>query len=368
VSRLRSPWAVVGIGVAVVVAVNLGLREIDQATRSPGGPTSSSFATAPDGVAAYAELLTRFDRPALRLREPPEEAQLEPKSTLVLLDVEGVTRDDADAIGAFLEDGGRLLYAGDEPRWFRRVLDEPLEWKPAFVDVATVPPGTGGVGEVRRVEAAAEGVWVSKEGVLLQADEGALALRRRVGRGEAVLLSDASPLQNRFLAAADNAAFGLAMAGPRGRPVVFGESFHGYGEASGLEAIPARWWWVFAGLALAALLLALSQGRRFGPPELPGRELPPARVEFAEALARQLTRTRPRADAVRTARRLVRERLLRVVRLGPDAPDGDVRAAAAAREIDAEIVEAALAHTGSESDLLAVGRALQRLERMGANA
>ena len=59
-----------------------------------GGPTSSSFATAPDGAAAYAELLDRFDRPVIRLREPPSEADLAPASTLVLLDAEGLTQDD----------------------------------------------------------------------------------------------------------------------------------------------------------------------------------------------------------------------------------------------------------------------------------
>ncbi len=363
-NRLRSPWAVVGVVVAVLLAANLGLRELDQATRPPGGPTSSSFATAPEGVAAYAELLGRFDRPVLRLRETPAEAELEPDSTLVLLDAEGVTRDDADAIGGLLRSGGRLLYAGAEPGWLRRVNGERLVWKPSFADRGRVPPGAAGLGDVETVEAEASGVWVSDEGVLLAAANGALALRRPVGRGEAVLLSDASPLHNRLLASADNAAFGLAVAGPRGRPVVFAESFHGYGEASGLEAVPSRWWWVLGGLALAAVVLALARGRRLGPPELPGRELPPARAEFAEALATQLARTRPHGDALRTARRLVRERLVRAVRLPPDAPETDVRAAAAARRIDAEIVDAALGGERDSDDLLAVGRALRELERM----
>jgi hypothetical protein len=354
--------------VVAVVAVNLALREIDQATRSPGGPTSSSFATGPDGVAAYAELLGRFDRPVLRLRDEPGETALETESTLVLLDAEGLTRADADAIGGFLREGGRLLYAGGAPGWFRRVGGERLVWKDAFAGSGRVPPGTPGLAEVRTVEADARGVWASDEGVLLEADEGALALRRTVGAGEAVFLSDASPLQNRLLAAADNAAFGLAVAGPAGRPVVFAESFHGYGEASGIDAVPGRWWWALGGLFLAALVLALSRGRRLGPPELPGRPLPPARAEFAEALAIQLARTRPRTDAVRTARRLVRERLVRAVRLAPDAAEAEIRAAAAAREIDTEIVDAALGDGRDENDLLAVGRALRRLERMEANA
>jgi hypothetical protein len=362
----RSRWTIVGAIAVAVVAVNLVLREIDQATRPPGGPTSSSFATAPDGAAAYAELLERFDRPVIRLREAPSEADLSPESTLALLDAEGLTQNDWLAAKVLLREGGRLLYAGSDTAWLAEV-DDDLVWRERFAASARVPRGTAGLGQVRTVRSDARGVWLSDEGVLLEAERGrgALALRRTIGRGEVVLLSDASPLQNQLLASADNAAFGLAVAGPPGRPVVFAESFHGYGEASGLGAVPTHWWWVFGGLLLAALVLALAQGRRLGPPELPGRALPPARVEFAEALATQLARTRPHGTAAHTARRLVRERLVREVRLAPDAADADIRAAANARGIDPKIVDAAL---GAQIDLLAAGRALQQLERMEAKA
>jgi hypothetical protein len=219
---------------------------------------------------------------------------------------------------------------------------------------------------VQSVDATARGLWDSDEGVLLDAERGALAVRRAVGSGEAVLLSDASPLQNQLLAQADNAAFGLAVAGPPGRPVVFAESFHGYGEASGFDAVPLHWWWVLGGLALAGLVLALAQGRRLGPPELPGRPLPPARVEFAEALANQLVRARPPEDAANTARLQLRERLVRTLRLAPGADDEAVRAAAAARAIDPSIVDAALRPW--PPDLLGVGQALRRLEGQEVNA
>jgi len=363
----RPWWTIVGVVAVLVVASNLALREIDQRTRPPGGPTSSSFATAPDGTAAYAELLERFDRPVIRLREPPSEADLSPESTLVLLDAEGLRTNDWLAAESHLRGGGRLVYAGDDVAWLDDV-DGDLVWRERFAGSARVPPGTTGLGGVRRVRSDAQGLWQEDDGVLLEAEQGrgALALRRPLGRGEVVLLSDASPLQNELLASADNAAFGLAVAGPPGRPVLFAESFHGYGEASGLDAVPLRWWWVLAGLLLAALVLALAQGRRLGPAELPGRVLPPARVEFAEALATQLARTRPRGDAVQTAHRLVRERLLRRLRLPADAEEAEVRAAAGARGVDPEIVDVAL--VGLQPDLLAAGRALRKLERMEAKA
>lgn len=366
--KLRSRWTVVGVVATAIVAVNLGLRALDQATRSPGGPDSSSFATAPEGVAGYAELLRRFDRPVVRLREPPRDTELDPASTLVLLDARPVPAEDARAIEEFLRAGGRLLYAGEDPGWLRAIDDAVPPWQPTPVGRATVPPAAEGLGRVRSVEADGVGLWRTTYNVLLETPDGALAIERPVGQGEVVLLSTASPLQNRLLAEADNAAFGLAAAGPVARSVIFAESFHGYGAASGLEAVPSMWWWAFGGLCLAALTFALARGRRLGPPELPDRDLPPARVEFAEALAVQLAKTRPRSEGVQTARRLVRARLARELRLPPDADDEAFRAAAASRGFDLSLVEPALGSGSGENDLLALGGALRRLEREEAIA
>jgi len=351
--NIRSPWAIVGAVLALVVAVNLGLRAVDRATRAPGGPVSSSFATAPEGAAAYAELLARFGRPVARLRERPADADLDPRATVVVLDPQGLRSDDGAALRRFVERGGRLVAGGAPDPWLGRILPDAPGWSPDAQDraVATGVPG------VRDLRTGGEGVWTGSSGrVLARAGAAPLLLERRLGSGRALLLADASPLQNRLLGRADNAALGLALAG--GRPVAFVESAHGYGPASGLDAIPARWWWVFGALCLSALALALARGRRLGPPELPDRELPPARVEFAEALAIQLAKVRPRADAEATARRVVRERLARELRLSPDATDEALRAAARARGWRAEDVEAALG-----GDLFELGGALERLER-----
>ncbi len=366
--KMRSPWAVMGVVAAAIVAVNLGLHALDQATGSPGGPDSSSFATAPEGAAAYAELLQRFERPVVRLRESPRDTKLDPRSTLVLLDARPVPAEDTRAIEAFVRAGGRLLHAGEDPGWLRAIDEGIPRWQPLPVGRATASPAAEGLGSVKGVEADGVGLWKTTAGVLLETSDGALAIERPVGRGKLVLLSTASPLQNRLLAEADNAAFGLAAAGGAGRSVVFAESFHGYGAASGLRAIPRNWWWAFAGLCLAASTFALSRGRRLGPPELPGRELPPARVEFAEALAVQLAKTRPRSEGVRTARRVVRERLARKLRLAPDASEETLRAAATSRGLDLDLVDSALGLGTGESELLALGRSLRRLAEKEAIA
>ena len=72
-------------------------------------------------------------------------------------------------------------------------------------------------------------------GRVLAGDEGTLLLVEPAGRGRIALLADTSPLQNRLLGEADNAAFALALSG-RG-PLTFVESVHGYGPARGLAAL-----------------------------------------------------------------------------------------------------------------------------------
>jgi Domain of unknown function (DUF4350) len=370
----RSPWIAVGVVAALLIAANLGLRQLDRATRGPGGPPSSSYATQPAGAAAYAELLERYDHPVIRLREPLAEAGLDPATTLVVLEPRGLEQEDGDAVGRFVRDGGRLVYGGRPRAGLLDELGVDLALRPS-AGVVAVPVGTGLPG-VRQVATTGEGAWLDgtsgaqiPSNSLLQSASrtGALLVEQPVGSGTALLLADPSPVQNRLLGLADNAALGLALAGDR-RPVVFAESVHGYGPDSGLGAVPTRWWWVFGGLVLAAVVLALSRGRRLGPPERPDRELPPARVEFAEALATQLAKARPRSDGVATARRVTRRRLARAVRLPPDAPAADVRVAAAARGFEPEVVEAALGSGTGEAELIAVGRALRRIEREESRA
>ena len=97
------------------------------------------------------------------------------------------------------------------------------------------------------------------------------------GGDEQMLLADGSPIENARIGEADNAAFGLALAGPAGTPVVFAEGVHGYGESRGLGALPGRWKVALFGLGVAAIVFAWARARRLGPPDRPTRTLPPAR-------------------------------------------------------------------------------------------
>jgi hypothetical protein len=353
----RRPWFFVAAAVAVVAAVVLAFSELEQSTRGPGGPASSSFATAPRGAAADAELLRRFGWPVLQLRERPRDARLDPRVTLVLLEPGFLAPDDGATIARFVRSGGRLVAGGEPSGWLGNVIGRPPGWRSDSVATARAR-GLPSVGQVRT---AGEGAWLSGPGVVrLSAHGRPVLLERRMGKGKILLLADPSPLQNRLRAAADNAALGVALAGER--PVAFVESVHGYGTASGLAAIPDRWWWVFAGLCLAALVLVAARGRRFGPAEAPARQLPPARADFAEAVAAQLAAKRPRADAVEAARRIVRGRLGRALG-SPGASDEELRARAAARGFTERDLQSLFGTGAGDDEVLALGRLLARAEQ-----
>jgi len=123
--------------------------------------------------------------------------------------------------------------------------------------------------------------------------------------------------QNRSLDRADNAAFALAVVGHRSRPVVFVESVHGY-ASTGLAAIPTRWKWAAAGLALALATGMWSAGARFGAPEPDRRALRPARRQHVDAVAADLDRV-VRTDAELVAPLLTSTRAAFAERVGAPA-------------------------------------------------
>jgi hypothetical protein len=357
----RRAWIVVGAVLGAILALNVLLAALDRLTPSPSGPPSSSYATAPHGLAAYADLLLRAGHRVTRLRKVSGGAELDPRMTIVVLDPESPVETDAAALHGFVEHGGRLLTGGVTPHgWLDQLVGAEPEWSgtPVLRSLPLAPLAE--VAGVRVVRAAGPGSW-GDAGEALPA----LGDRRRtllavasVGSGRIAFLADASPLQNRLLDEADNAALGLALAGPRSRPVAFVESVHGYGPASGIAAIPDRWLAALAGLLLAAVVLMVARGRRLGPPELEDRELPPPRRDYVESLAAVLARTKRPAEAAEPVRAEVRARIARRAGLGGEPNDRELREAGRRLGL-AETELAAVIDRGG--DVVSAGRALVRL-------
>jgi hypothetical protein len=357
----RNPGARLLVGViGLLVVLNVVALVVSSISPEPSGKDGSAYATQPRGAAAYAELLRRAGHPIGYLRDPLEDARLDPGGTVVVLDAD-LEHEERAALARFVRAGGRLVAAGENAGG--GVVARAPRWSPEGPQIArpTLPvPETRGVG---RVQSAGGGAFSAPGGALpVLGDDRALLAVARAGRGRALLLADASPLQNRLLAAADNAALGLALAGAPRRRVTFVESVHGFGRATGLAALPARWQLGLAIALLAALLLLLSRARRLGPPEDAGDEPAPARREHVEALAVALCRAREPEVALAPVREAARTQVIRRAALAPDAPDDAIGDAALRLGFEADEV-AAMTSGPARGDVLALGRALARGRR-----
>jgi Domain of unknown function (DUF4350) len=358
----QSPAGRFAVGLVVALgAFSLLVVAIDRLAPQPEGPDSSAYATAPAGLAAWADLLARNGVRVERRRRAVGEGEPPARGTLVVLDPRAVEPDEAGAIAAWVRGGGRLVAGGERGvAWLAGRLTEPLpargDGDPRTALVLAPAPETAGVLSVRAV---AGGELRSIGGALplLGPADAPLATVTRVGRGRVVVLADASPLQNRGLAREDNAAFALALATP-GEPVTFLETVHGYGASTGLGALPASARWALLGLLLAGLAFVWSKARRIGPPEDRERPLPPPRADYVDALAGWLARTGRPAEVARPLRAAARDGLARRAGLGPDPRDEELRAAAARFGLGEAETAALLRDPRDLEEALAAGRAL----------
>jgi hypothetical protein len=331
--------------VTVLVGLNLVAAGVDALFPTPEGPRSSAFATAPEGVAAWAELARRSGIEVRRLRERVADDTLPDSGTVVVLDPDDFTGGQARALRRFADGGGRVVAGGLEPGPWARELGAPA-WRDSG------PRDARGSGVARAVRTAGEGRWA-------RAGDGSVLVSGpvMVERDGIVLVADPSPVQNRLLGVADNAALALELSGDG--PLVFVESVHGYGTGTGLGALPARFRWGLVLLGLSGLLLIAARWPRLGPPDPRERRLFPSRRAYVDALATSLARSHDRSAAVEAVRSAARERLGRRAALPSDADADAWHAAARAAGLDD--AEARALQDGSDEDGIAAGRALARL-------
>ena len=360
------PWVRRGLALLVLVVVlNLGAVVLGRLFPDPSGPPGSSYATAPEGLAAYGELLRRDGRRVSALRAAPAGARLDPRATLVLARPDAVSREDTGALRRFVERGGRLVAGGPSPEgWVEELLDRPPSWAPERVGRASAVAPLPETLTVGAVASTGLGSWERLGDALpaLRGEAGRPLLAvAALGRGRLALLADTTPLENRTLAAADNAALGLALAGDRGRPVFFAESVHGFGQNSGLGAVPVRWLFALGGLVLSALVLMLARGRRLGPPETRERALAPPRVDYAIAMAGTLAKSGRPGAAIEPVRASALRHLRARAGLGREGLDEHLRRAGVHAGLAPDEVRAVVDGVEDEQGAVAAGRALARL-------
>jgi hypothetical protein len=358
-----------GIAAAILVGgvlvLNLLAGGIDRAVggSEPSGVPGSSYGTQDSGLAGLTSLLSHYGHPVSRARGRLADLTLDPASTVFVVEPENLTDPDNTRLLEFVTAGGRLIVGGSDPFYVRRLRDRAPTWAPGGKRVyRQIDPR---LGNVRAVETEGRGSWSDPGAGEVVAADGAvtLATAERVGRGGIFFLADVSPLENAHLALVDNAAFALGLAGDTTRPVIFIEGVHGYGERRGLSALPSAWKAALALLAVAAVVFAWARGRRFGPPDRPARDLPPARAEYVRALAVTLERTHDPEHALAPMQQWARDRIAQASHLPPDAsPEQLDRAALALGCSESE--RGAIWHPATDdSAALALGQLVSRLSQ-----
>ena len=351
---IRSRWSTVPrgvraatIGIAVLVVFSVSVTFFDRATRGRA-PTSvesrgSSRSTATNGTLAYRELLAGYGHHVVLL--PNLHITRDARTTtLLILDAQFPSGRDRAAVQDFARAGGRVVVAGFEAdSWDRSLQHTQASSRRETVTID---------GARFRVLTAHTTRWDTPSGPRL-------VVTRRVGAGVFLTVADESPLTNAGLGHADNAAFGLALAGPRQR-VAFAEGFHGLSADTGWAAVPTGWKVAILGGALALLLTAVVRGRRFAGPEATSRALDPARRVTADDLAVALARARRPDTALDDLRVATRARVAANAGLAPDTPDADVVAAAIGAGWDPADAAALIARPHDRTTTLALGRAVAR--------
>lgn len=357
-------WArwVGGIVIAVV-ALNIGLSLLRETFAGPEGRPSSAYATAPQGVAAYTELLARSGYPVVPLRGSLTES-LPDAGVVVVLDPENIADEEVSALRMWVAEGGYLVIGGRPGLWADGLLDEPPTWSPAAVLEASSLEDVPETRDVTTIGGEGFGTWEDSGAALpvlgLESSPARTIVSvTDVGSGRIVLLADTSILHNRFLARNDNAVFALNLAGAPGTPVHFAEGVHGYGTETGLAAIPTRWKLALGGLALAAIVWMIAAGRRLGSPEAQSRDLPPPRRAYIDALTTTLARTKRGDEVVAPVRAAARSKIARRSGLEPDADERSLEGAGRALGLTDEELAAVLGR--SRDDVVVAGRALVKL-------
>jgi hypothetical protein len=302
------PHALVAAAAALGLVI-LAIISVDLLTPTQYAPGSPSDAKSPTGLAGYATLLAFAGHRISTVSVRPAEADLRPDTTVVMLGNPQLGPADVNALRRFVAAGGELIVRGPAG-WLGALLGSPPTWanggQPVASALVPVPEDDG----VSVIQTASDGIWTQAGSALpvLGDGSGSVLVLATLGSGRIVLLSDPSPLQNRLLASADDAALGLSLAGPASRSVVFIAPTTGTSSSGGLAALPLRWKWLLGGLVLAALALVAARFRRLGGASpRPPAQLPP-RLAHVQALGAAIGRT---ADADTVAAD-VRKRLERV--------------------------------------------------------
>lgn len=275
-------WACVGVLALIVVAAALA------PAREDNDPVPSTWNSGSHGAKAAYLLLgelgyatARWDRPAAELNSVDAA-----RTTLVLTESQMMDLGkEKEGIADFLNRGGWVVATG---ALSALMLPESHTGAPGHIYTAlcyTTPQSLSGMGRAGQIAMPVPVRWKDDAAHVDQmCGEDAVVVDYRVGKGEAVWWSSASPLSNRGLRDDADLRLLLASVGAPGRRVLFDEYIHGAREglwatAKGTPVAALGWQ-----LVAIALLVVLSFGRRSGPMRELARTRRNSPLEFAQSM------------------------------------------------------------------------------------
>lgn len=309
-TRRWLPFVLVAAGIAVAVAVvggggNDTGRALD--------PTSTS----PTGTKALVDSLRALDVPvAVDVGAPG------PRTTALLVLVDGMTDAQRRAVSSWVDAGGTLVLADpDSPlnpyraarptilglvqRDLSRHCDEPALQQVGHVLV----PHAG----LLKVRTPAVGCFTSGSDAWL--------VTETQGRGNLVVLGGADPFTNGSLGAADNGLLAVTLLAPNrnGRVQVLPLPVPGGGRKTLADLVAANVKLALVQLGVAFVVFALWRARRLGRPVLEPRPVEIPGSELVAAVGRLFQRAHARARAAEVVRDGARRSLAGRLGLAPDA-------------------------------------------------
>jgi hypothetical protein len=378
----RDALILAGLYVALAAFIALGPG---RSVSDPSAGSHSSHSSGPDGALALYRWLGSMGYEVERLQYQ-EFTPLPAADLLIVLGPsERFAREEAEAVAAWVADGGALLVAEERAGAFGDAA--PL--LDAFeLEVAPAPGGAGPIAAAPvlqpalsaplalRLRAETAAILRSQRADLAPlagTTEAPVVAGLQVGEGYVYASSAAHLFSNAGLGAADNAALVLNILRrvPPGGRIVFDEVHHGFVSQPSLRALLLGTPWGWAILYAAATLagyLALT-GRRFGRPvPLKAEAQRRSSAEYLESMAGLLRRAGKLDYAQAHFRASFKRRLARAHGLNPQLEDPAFVESLAetnpglARPAQ-EILARLAGPIGSEADLLRVVAAADELLR-----
>ena len=294
-------------------------------------PVPSSYSSSPGGALAAYTLLAQLHYPVTRWEETPAALPLSvSRAVLILAEPAGTPSiKERVRLRAFVAGGGRILFCGKSlPTFFpdaplnQAASPKPLEVAPDFPSALT-----RGAKKVRIAPQASWETIQPSQIALYGAESAPVIVVWRIGRGELLWWSAATPLTNAEVNKADDLTLLLnAVALSTGSPqsIYWDEYFHGGRGSlwSYVERTPLQWACLQCALLICAILFAFS--RRSGPiaGSRPVSRLSP--LEFVETLGGLYQRAGATSVPVGVAYRHLRLAVARRLRLSPALSDKDL--------------------------------------------